>query len=138
MCVHYAVTFVAACVAVGIPARAAVLVDHASGKSGHFVAEVWLADAGRWIMVDPNLDAMFFDGERPMTIDEIQASGDLPGQVRWGAGTAWLPAGATRHAHLGPGHLPDGYLLPSPGRVAEIRLPGQAGRDAARPWLHRL
>jgi transglutaminase-like putative cysteine protease len=89
MCVHYAVTFVAACVALGIPARAAVLVDHASGKSGHFVAEVWLANAGRWVMVDPNLDAMFFDGERPMTIDEIRASGDLPGRVRWGAGTAF-------------------------------------------------
>ncbi len=90
VCVHYAVTFVAACVAIGIPARPAVLTEEVNGHNGHFVAEVWLEDVSRWIVVDPNLDALFFDGGRPMSVEEVRGAGsDLQRHVRWGPGHAY-------------------------------------------------
>jgi transglutaminase superfamily protein len=89
-CVHYAVTFVAACVAMGIAARPAVFTEEVNGLNGHFAAEVWLEDAGRWILVDPNEDALFFDGDQPMTVEEVRAAGsDLKRHVQWGRGHAY-------------------------------------------------
>jgi hypothetical protein len=87
MCVQYAVVFVAACAALGIPARPAVFADAVNGQNGHFAAEVWLASAGRWVFVDPNEDAMFYDGDCPMSVEGIMAAGDdLARRVRWGPG----------------------------------------------------
>ena len=61
-----------------------------NSKNGHFAAEVWLGTERRWVYVDPNEDAMFFEGDRPMSLDEIRAAGrDLAGRVRWGPGHAF-------------------------------------------------
>lgn len=90
MCVHYAVTFVSLCQALGIPARCLALMGTPNGTDGHFVAEVWMADLGKWVVVDPNADAMFFDGDEPMSAREVQVSGeDLNPLVRWGSGSAY-------------------------------------------------
>ena len=87
MCVHYSVVFVAACAALGIAARPAVFSDEVNGQLGHFAAEVWLEQERRWIFIDPNEDAMFHDGDRPMSVEEIRAAGsDLTSHVRWGPG----------------------------------------------------
>ena len=90
MCVQYAVVFVAACTALGITARPAVFSEEVNSKNGHFAAEVWLEPARRWVYVDPNEDAMFFEGDRPMSVEEIRAAGsDLGSLVRWGPGHAY-------------------------------------------------
>ena len=88
MCVHYAITFVAACAAVGIAARpAAFQPDDVNSTNGHFAAEVWVAESQRWILVDPQLDAIFFEGGRPMSFEEVREAGsDLPRHVQWGPG----------------------------------------------------
>ena len=86
MCVHYGVVFVAACAAVGIPARAAVLAESINGPGGHFAAEVWLPAESRWIFVDANEDALFYEDGRPMSVEQIQAAPDLRRHVRWGPG----------------------------------------------------
>jgi hypothetical protein len=90
MCVHYAVTFVSLCQALGIPARCLALMGTPNGTDGHFVAEVWMPEFGKWVVVDPNADAMFFDGNEPMSAKEVQAAGeDLNPLVRWGSGSAY-------------------------------------------------
>jgi hypothetical protein len=90
MCVHYSVVFVAACAALGIPARPAVFSDEVNGQNGHFAAEIWLERERRWVFVDPNEDAMFCDGNRPMSVEAIRAAGsDLKSHVRWGPGHAF-------------------------------------------------
>lgn len=88
MCVHYAAALVSAAQAVGIPARCAVLTEAVNGSQGHFVAEIWEPDLGKWVVVDPNADAMFVDGGVPMSMSEIQAAGPAIGtMIEWGAGT---------------------------------------------------
>jgi hypothetical protein len=53
-CNRLAAVFVTACVAVGLPAR---MVHLSTGDGwGHFVAEVWLRDRRRWVMMDPSLN----------------------------------------------------------------------------------
>jgi hypothetical protein len=90
MCVHYAVTLVTHCMAVGIPARAAVFTGDINGFNGHFTAEVWFEEFGKWVMVDPTLDAIVFRENVPMSVTEIQqAQGDLTTLVRWGSGQAY-------------------------------------------------
>ncbi|MBI2950664.1 transglutaminase domain-containing protein [bacterium] len=87
MCVHYGAAFVSCCQAVGIPARCAVLMGTPNGYDGHFVAEVWFEDYGKWVMVDPNADAVLFRDGVPLSIPEIQrAGGDLSGLIEWGPG----------------------------------------------------
>lgn len=87
MCVHYAVAFVSCCQAVGIPARCAVLWGSLNGFDGHFVAEVWFPGHGKWVMVDPNLDAIFWREGVPLSITEIQRAGETLGDlVEWGPG----------------------------------------------------
>ena len=49
MCTHYATVFVAACYALGIPARHSIL-------GPHCVAEAWSDDLGKWIMFDAGGD----------------------------------------------------------------------------------
>ena len=90
MCVHYAVAFVSACQSLGIPARCAALMGTPNGYDGHFVAEVWLDEYQKWIMVDPNCDAMFFSNGYPLSIDEIRhLGGNLTPYVEWGRGTRY-------------------------------------------------
>jgi hypothetical protein len=90
MCVHYAAAFVSCAQAVGIPARCAVLWNEPNGHRGHFVSEVWFADLAKWVMVDPNLDAIFWQDGVPMSLPEIQKAGaNLAHLVEWGAGTAY-------------------------------------------------
>ncbi|MYA78420.1 MAG: transglutaminase domain-containing protein [Gemmatimonadetes bacterium] len=88
MCVHYAVAFVSACQALGIPARCAALMGTPNSYEGHFVAEVWFEDYRKWVMVDPNIDAMMFRGGEPLSIPEIQElHGGLAPYIEWGSGS---------------------------------------------------
>lgn len=87
MCVHYAAALVSCAQAVGIPARCAVLTEAVNGFNGHFVTEVWLQDYGKWAVVDPNADAMFWKNDTPMSMNEVQAEGEnLKGCVEYGKG----------------------------------------------------
>ncbi|MBM3263837.1 MAG: transglutaminase domain-containing protein [candidate division Zixibacteria bacterium] len=87
MCVHYAIAFVSACQSLEIPARCAVLIHTPNGTGGHFVAEVWFDEYHKWVMVDPNCDAIFQTGETPLSLREIRQLGcNLEPHVRWGQG----------------------------------------------------
>jgi hypothetical protein len=87
MCVHYAVTLATCCVAVGIPARCAAFTGAINGFNGHFTAEVWFEELGKWVMVDPTLDAMLFRDGVPLSVSEIQHAGSpLSNLVRFGPG----------------------------------------------------
>jgi hypothetical protein len=87
MCVHYAVAFVSCCAAANIPARCSVLWGTLNEANGHFVGEVWFEDYGKWVMVDPNLDAILWQNGVPMSVTEIQQAGtDLAPFVEWGPG----------------------------------------------------
>jgi hypothetical protein len=88
MCVHYGVALVSFCQALGIPARCAVLMGTPNGFDGHFVAEVWFEEYGKWVMVDPNADAICWKDGKPLSIPEIQQAGDdLRGVIEWGPGS---------------------------------------------------
>ena len=90
MCVHYAVALASACQAVGLAARCAALTGSLHGGDGHFVAEVWLDEWVKWVMVDPNSDAICWRDGVPLSIEEIQrAGGDLEALIEWGRGTAF-------------------------------------------------
>lgn len=90
MCVHYAVAFVSACQVLDIPARSAILMGTPNGSNGHFVAEVWLEPWKKWVMVDPNCDAILFNQDEPLSIPEIQTLGeDLSPYTVWGPGTVF-------------------------------------------------
>lgn len=102
MCVHYAVAFSSFCNALGIPARCAVLTGSINGPNGHFVSEVWFDEFDKWVMVDPNLDAILYKGGIPLSLGEIQHSGDdLANLIQWGPGhdfqmqnptiASWIP-----------------------------------------------
>jgi hypothetical protein len=87
MCVHYAVTLVTYCLAAGTPARCAVFTRGINTHEGHFTAEVWFEEYGKWVMVDPNMDAILFQDGVPMSVSEIQAAAsDLAPLVAWGPG----------------------------------------------------
>jgi hypothetical protein len=90
MCVHYAAALTSAAQAVGIAARCAVLIEAPNGGAGHFVTEIWEPDLGRWVVVDPNADALFVKDGVPMTMSEIQAAGTGIGRhIDYGPGSAF-------------------------------------------------
>lgn len=90
MCVHYAAAFCSCCQAAGIPARCAILMDEINGWNGHFVAEAWLANYDKWAMIDPNLDVIFWQDNRPMSLTEIMNTKEgLADLVEWGPGTTF-------------------------------------------------
>ena len=90
MCVQFAVAFVSACQALGIAARCAAVTRGVHTGEGHFVAEVWLPECEKWVLVDPNTDAMFWKGDEPLSLKEVQAHiGDLSGIIRFGGGAAF-------------------------------------------------
>ena len=87
-CVHFAVALTTACQAVGMPARCAALMGTPNGGDGHFVAEVWFDEYGKWVMVDPNCDAICWKDGAPLSIAEIQQQGsELAALWEWGEGT---------------------------------------------------
>ncbi|MDB5271600.1 MAG: hypothetical protein JWP58_4640 [Hymenobacter sp.] len=98
MCVHYAVVFVSACQALGIPARCAPLTGAVNSMSGHFVAEVWMEQWGRWVMVDPNFDLTINGPDGPADLRTIRELGrDLKPHINAGKGIAsHLAASAER------------------------------------------
>jgi hypothetical protein len=90
MCVHYGVTLVTCCAAIGIPARPAIFTGGVNQHNGHFTAEVWLQEYDKWVMVDPTLDAIVFQNGTPLSVGEIQQAGDdLSGLIAWGPGYAF-------------------------------------------------
>jgi len=87
MCVHYAVVFVAACDALGVPARCVAFADDLNTGIGHFLAEVWVPDLDKWILVDPNEDVLFVRGAMPLSGREVQTAPEpLADLVVWGPG----------------------------------------------------
>lgn len=87
MCVHYGVTLVTCCLALGIPARCAIFTGEIDGWNGHFTAEVWFKEFAKWVMVDPNMDAILFREGIPLSVGEIQAmEQDLTDLIQWGPG----------------------------------------------------
>lgn len=87
-CVHYGVVFVMCAQAAGVAARCNCVEGNLDNLGGHFIAEVWLEDYRKWAMVDANLDAMFWDGNVPMSILDIQQhNAPLNPLVKWGSGT---------------------------------------------------
>ncbi len=87
MCVHYGVTLVSYCLAASIPARCSVFTRGINTSEGHFTAEVWFEEYSKWVMVDPNMDAILFHEGVPMSVREIQQAGpDLSRLVEWGPG----------------------------------------------------
>ncbi|NKB66906.1 MAG: hypothetical protein GKR89_07595 [Candidatus Latescibacteria bacterium] len=90
MCVHYAVALASACQAVGLAARCAALTGSLHGSDGHFVTEVWLDEWAKWVMVDPNSDAICWRQGVPLSLEEIQPlGGGVEGLIEWGRGTAF-------------------------------------------------
>ena len=90
MCVHYAVALTSACQALGIPARCAAVTGGINSGNGHFVSEVWFEEWEKWVMVDANADAIFYDGNVPMSLEDIRGAGDdLGSLIRWGKGAAF-------------------------------------------------
>jgi transglutaminase superfamily protein len=75
MCVHYGVTMLAACQAVGLEARLAVFIDAIDGVAGHFLTEVWLPELNKWVLVDPNLDVIFSRDQTPLSVAELRQVG---------------------------------------------------------------
>ncbi len=88
-CVHFSSTFVSCCQAVGIPARGAVFTNHQpDGWFGHFTAEFWSDEHEKWVMVDPQIDALFVDNGEPMSVNEVQAArSELSKYTEFGPGT---------------------------------------------------
>lgn len=87
MCVHYTVAFVTFCVALGIPARCAIFTGGVNGPYGHFTAEVWAEEFAKWVLIDPNMDAIFMRKGGPLSVSEVMLAGSHLGDfIQWGAG----------------------------------------------------
>ncbi len=74
-CVEYSLVMVGASQAVGMPARVVGLkTRHAAtarSAAGHVVAEVWLEDIGKWVVVDPQLGYVFMSDGVPLNAVEL-------------------------------------------------------------------
>ena len=86
MCVHYAIVYITACQSLGIKSRPAVFTEDLGGYHGHFVAETWVPALNKWIFVDPNIDAVFYQNDEPMTVSALKAHDDWNPFVRFGKG----------------------------------------------------
>ena len=58
-CIFFGVTFANSVQAIGIPGRCAIWAGKPGKADGHFTAEWWSKEHQKWVMVDPNFDAMF-------------------------------------------------------------------------------
>jgi transglutaminase-like putative cysteine protease len=86
MCVHYAIVYVTACQSLGILSRPAVFTEDLDGFHGHFAAETWVPELNKWIFVDPNIDAVFYENDEPMTIKTLKGYRDWNPFARFGKG----------------------------------------------------
>jgi hypothetical protein len=77
-CVEYATVVSGALTALGIPTRMLWLLTREEGTRtdgvAHVVAEAWLRDAGRWVMIDAQWDAVPLLDGRPINAVELQAA----------------------------------------------------------------
>jgi hypothetical protein len=77
-CVEYGIVLGGALTALGIPARVVGLktadCETRERGAGHVVAEAFLRDQQRWIMVDGQWDAIPLAGDRPLNAVEFQRS----------------------------------------------------------------
>ncbi|MET4107027.1 transglutaminase-like domain-containing protein [Hymenobacter sp. UYP22] len=75
-CVEYGLVLAAAFNAVGIPARPLYLkaadVQTRASAAGHALAEAWLPDVGKWVMVDAQADIIPMLGSTPLNAVELQ------------------------------------------------------------------
>ena len=75
-CVEYGLVLATAFNAVGIPARPLYLkaanVQTRRSAAGHALAEAWLPDLGKWVMVDAQSDIIPMRGSKPLNALELQ------------------------------------------------------------------
>ena len=75
-CVEYGLVLATAFNAVGIPARPLYLkaanVQTKASAAGHALAEAWLPDQGKWVMVDAQADIIPMLGSIPLNALELQ------------------------------------------------------------------
>lgn len=75
-CVEFGLVLAAAFNAVGIPARPLYLksedVQTRASAAGHALAEAWLPDLGKWVMVDSQADIIPMRGATPLNALELQ------------------------------------------------------------------
>lgn len=75
-CVEFGLVLAAAFNAVGIPARPLYLkaanVQTKASAAGHALAEAWLPDLGKWVMVDSQADIIPMLGDKPLNAVELQ------------------------------------------------------------------
>ncbi len=88
-CVHFGTAFTTMCQAVGIPARCSVFTNkQPDGWCGHFTSEFWSDEHEKWVMIDPQIDALFMKVGDPMSTTDIQAVlPDLAPYTEFGPGT---------------------------------------------------
>jgi hypothetical protein len=77
-CVEYSTVIVGALTALGIPARPLNLktadVETRRDGAGHAVAEAWLRDQQKWVMVDGQWDVVPMLNDTPLNAVELQAA----------------------------------------------------------------
>ena len=71
-CIFFGVSFANAVQAIGIPGRCAIWAGKPGKSDGHFTAEWWSQEHEKWVMVDPNFDAMFLRDGVPLSTKELQ------------------------------------------------------------------
>lgn len=75
-CAEYAIVFVTAANSVGIPARELNLktknVETAGSGAGHSLAEAYLSEQGKWVMLDPQMDLVTFIDDMPLNAVELK------------------------------------------------------------------
>jgi transglutaminase-like putative cysteine protease len=75
MCVHFGVVYVAAALAVGLPARNLCTSNTMDGMLGHFISEVWIEKWGKWCQVDANCDIVYLRDGVPLSVAEMHPAG---------------------------------------------------------------
>jgi transglutaminase-like putative cysteine protease len=99
-CIHFAVVFCQCCLALGMQARLLVLARRQTVHyRGHFVAEIWSNEHGKWIVMDPHLDIHYERDGVPLSALELhqiwmQGEADSVVQVA-GPGNVDHPMGST-------------------------------------------
>ena len=73
-----------------------------NGPMGHFLSEVWFDEFQKWVVVDPQLDTIYFDDGIPLSFDELRAAGSTAGRLAvFGPGIAFQ----RRYAHIEAGFI---------------------------------
>jgi hypothetical protein len=104
-CIHYTVMLAISAMALGIPARCAVVCAD-NTTYGHSLAEVWLTDHRKWVAVDPTLDAMFYDGEVTLAVDDLLSLGNrLAAHASFGPGFERRSRDAKMRSWITDGYL---------------------------------